>query len=70
MTTPNDTLYKPNWPGGPTLCRAEGLPAFEDNSAMRAFIKRNCPSVRVSHTWRCTFCGHFHFESDLKGHRS
>jgi hypothetical protein len=50
----------PNWPGGPEICRAENLPAFETMEALNKFIARYCPSVKQVNKWQCDSCGMLH----------
>lgn len=56
-------LLKPRWPGGPKICPAANLPAFETMAGWRAFHAKNGPSCKVIREWICDHCGHWHAET-------
>lgn len=54
-------IEPPRWPGGPPICKAENLPAFETAGALADFHDRNGPGVNVTKkAWQCQHCGGWH----------
>lgn len=54
---------KPRWAGGPAICLAENLPAFDTQAELEEFLKRNGPSCKVHRIWQCAVCGCWHAET-------
>lgn len=52
----------PRWSGGPKLCVAENLPAFETKQAMEEYIANQCPSCHILDKWKCEACGMWHMD--------
>lgn len=55
------TLEPARWLGGPTICQASNLPAFDSPKAAADFRDANCPGGTVVAQWTCTACGKTHF---------
>jgi hypothetical protein len=53
-------LLDARWPGGPKICPAENLPAFQTAAGLDGFLKANSPSCKVVSKWQCATCGHWH----------
>lgn len=58
------SLEAPRWPGGPKICVASNLPAFESRKAMKAFQFDNLSNV--TREWECDDCGCFHYEAKAR----
>jgi len=56
----------PRWPGAPPICEEANLPAFETAKEAIAFNEANGhPPILKS--WRCRFCGGWHYYSSAPG---
>lgn len=63
-------LSPPRWPGGPPICPAANLPAFEDE---RERGRHEQPGSKVLLKFRCIACGRLHYwvsGHDPAGHSS
>jgi hypothetical protein len=56
-------LDPPRWPGGPSICPAENLPALESLAALKVFHETNSPSCIVLRQWQCPHCQSWHAET-------
>lgn len=60
----NNSRFEPaRWKGGPLICKAENLPAFETPSDLLAFHASDCPSCNIVEQWQCKACGWWHFDA-------
>jgi hypothetical protein len=58
-TYPSNLFDLPRWPGGPHICIAANLPAFETVAAAKA-ITSTCEKDFLKETWTCSVCGMLH----------
>jgi hypothetical protein len=49
----------PRWPGGPRICVAANLPAFETVAEARDITRTN-EGDSLKESWTCTVCGMIH----------
>ena len=72
---PPPVLEAARWPGGPPICSAENLPAFQDAKEADAYHSRWAYGTRVVRMWQCKKCGLWHYEAlatcpSQDGHRN
>lgn len=54
-----DLFDPPRWPGGPKICKAENLPAFQTVKEMAAFHD-SLPGVKTLTVKLCPVCDCYH----------
>lgn len=57
----------PRWPGGPRICSASNLPAFDSEAACLVFHEANAPGTHTGKPYQCARCGLWHYESTARG---
>lgn len=60
-----DQLYRPNFIGGPMMCSATDLPAFENQAALSGYFDK-LPAVTVDRAYVCSFCQGWHAVTHLR----
>lgn len=65
MTNPI-ALDPPRWKGGPKICPAVNLPAFDSPQAIADFIAKNCPGATLTDQYQCIRCDKWHFEATMR----
>lgn len=62
---PENLFEKPRWPGGPHLCLATNLPAFETVESAKA-LTRTVDGDSLKSSWTCSVCGMIHAEYTIR----
>jgi hypothetical protein len=59
-------LEPPRWRGGPPICKAVRLPAFEDEAGMKKFeaMYTENSDRKVKSRWQCMACGGWHYNTE------
>lgn len=58
-------LDPPRWPGGPEICVATNLPAFETEKVLKGWMELNAPECKIERTGKCGECGMWHAETTI-----
>jgi len=61
-----ENLDAPRWPGGPAICKATNLPAFETVKDAKAFVDM-FPGYIVESFLECEACGGIHVHGHDRG---